>query len=69
MLPCAALLNGEYGVKDLYVGVPVVIGAGGIERIVEIAMNAEEKAAFDKSCAAVQRTGRGGEEADRLSGR
>ena len=37
VLPCAALLNGEYGIKDLYVGVPVVIGAGGIERIVEIA--------------------------------
>ena len=54
VLPCAALLNGEYGMKDLYVGVPVVIGAGGIERIVEIAMNAEEKAAFDKSCAAVR---------------
>ena len=54
VLPCAALLNGEYGVKDLYVGVPVVIGAGGVERIVEIAMNAEEKAAFDKSCAAVR---------------
>ena len=54
VLPCAALLNGEYGVKNLYVGVPVVIGAGGIERIVEIAMNAEEKAAFDKSCAAVR---------------
>ena len=54
VLPCAALLNGEYGVKDLYVGVPVVIGSGGIERIVEIAMNAEEKAAFDKSCAAVR---------------
>jgi malate dehydrogenase len=54
VLPCAALLNGEYGVKDLYVGVPVVIGAGGIERIVEIEMNAEEKAAFDKSCAAVR---------------
>ncbi|HEY2620442.1 MAG TPA: malate dehydrogenase [Acetobacteraceae bacterium] len=54
VLPCAALLNGEYGVKDLYVGVPVVIGAGGIERIVEVAMNAVEKAAFDKSCAAVR---------------
>ena len=38
MLPCAALLTGEYGVKDLYVGVPVVIGAGGIERIVEISL-------------------------------
>src|ERR1700704_2059293 len=54
VLPCAALLNGEYGVKDLYVGVPVVIGAGGIERIVEIEMNAGEKAAFEKSCAAVR---------------
>jgi len=54
VLPCAALLNGEYGVKDLYVGVPVVIGAGGIERIVEIDMNAEEKARFDASCAAVR---------------
>jgi malate dehydrogenase len=54
VLPCAALLNGEYGISGLYIGVPVVIGAGGIERIVEIAMNAEEKAAFDKSCAAVR---------------
>jgi malate dehydrogenase len=54
VLPCAALLNGEYGVKDLYVGVPVVIGAGGIERIIEIHMNASEKAAFDKSCVAVR---------------
>jgi malate dehydrogenase len=41
-------------VKDLYVGVPVVIGAGGIERIVQIDMNAEEKAAFDASCVAVR---------------
>jgi malate dehydrogenase len=54
VLPCAALLNGEYGLTDMYVGVPVVIGAGGIERIVEIKLNAEEKAAFDKSCAAVR---------------
>ena len=43
LLPCAAILNGEYGVKDLYVGVPVVIGAGGVERIVEIELNAEER--------------------------
>ena len=41
MLPCAALLTGEYGIKDLYVGVPVVIGAGGVERIVEIELNAD----------------------------
>lgn len=54
VLPCAAYLNGEYGIKGLYVGVPVVIGAGGIERVVEIQLNAEEKAAFDKSCAAVR---------------
>jgi malate dehydrogenase len=54
VLPCAAWLTGQYGVRDLYVGVPVVIGAGGIERIVEIQLNSEEKAAFDASCAAVK---------------
>ncbi len=54
ILPCAAKLNGEYGVKGLYIGVPVVIGAKGIERIVEIKLNAEEQAMFDKSVAAVK---------------
>jgi malate dehydrogenase len=54
VLPCAALLTGQYGVKDVYVGVPVVIGAGGVERIVEIKLDAEEKAAFDKSVAGVK---------------
>jgi malate dehydrogenase len=54
VLPCAAYLTGQYGIKDMYVGVPVVIGAGGVERIVEIALDATEKAAFDKSCAAVK---------------
>jgi malate dehydrogenase len=54
VLPCAALLNGEYGMKDLYVGVPVVLGAGGIERIIEVQLNAHEKAEFEKSCAAVR---------------
>jgi len=54
VLPCAAWLEGQYGIKDLYVGVPVVIGEGGVERIVEIELNAEEKAAFDKSCGAVR---------------
>jgi malate dehydrogenase len=53
VLPCAAHLTGQYGVKDMYVGVPTVIGAGGVERIIEIDMNAPEKAAFDKSVAAV----------------
>ena len=54
VLPCAAWLNGEYGIKDLYVGVPVVIGAKGVERIVEIELNSGERAMFEKSAAAVQ---------------
>jgi len=54
VLPCAAMLNGEYGVKGLYVGVPVVIGAGGVEKVVEIDLNKAEKAMFDKSVAAVR---------------
>jgi malate dehydrogenase len=53
VLPCAAWLNGEYGQKDIYVGVPVVIGAKGIERIVEIEFSSAEKAAFEKSVASV----------------
>jgi len=54
VLPCAAYLTGQYGVKDLYVGVPVVIGAKGVERIIEVQMNASEKAEFDKSAGAVR---------------
>jgi malate dehydrogenase len=54
VLPCAAWLDGQYGVKNLYVGVPVVIGAGGVERIVEIALDPGEKAEFDKSVGAVR---------------
>jgi malate dehydrogenase len=54
VLPCAAYLTGQYGVKDLYVGVPTVIGAKGIERIIEVQMNASEKAEFDKSAGAVR---------------
>ena len=54
VLPCAAWLTGQYGVKDLYVGVPVVIGAGGVERIVEITLDRDEKAAFDQSVEAVK---------------
>ena len=53
VLPCAAHLGGEYGVSDTYVGVPVVIGAGGVERIMEIELDAAEKAMFEKSVAAV----------------
>jgi malate dehydrogenase len=54
VLPCAALLKGEYGLRDLYIGVPVVIGAGGVERIVEVAFEPAEQAAFDKSSNAVR---------------
>jgi malate dehydrogenase len=54
VLPCAAHLTGQYGVNNTYVGVPVVIGAGGVERIVEIKLEGEEKAGFKKSLAAVE---------------
>jgi malate dehydrogenase len=54
LVPAAAYLDGEYGYKDLYMGVPVVIGAGGVERIVSITLTAEEKAMLDKSAAAVR---------------
>jgi malate dehydrogenase len=54
VIPCAAMLNGEYGVKGLYIGVPVVIGKDGVEKVVEVSFNAEEKAMFDKSVAAVK---------------
>ena len=53
VLPCAAHLSGEYGVSDTYVGAPVVIGANGVERIMEIELDAEEKAMFEKSVASV----------------
>jgi malate dehydrogenase len=54
LLPCAAHLNGEYGQKDIYVGVPVIIGAGGVEKIVEIALPPEQKSQFDHSVGAVR---------------
>ncbi len=54
VLPCAAYLDGQYGVNDLYVGVPVVLGAGGVERIVEIALLPEEEEAFRRSAEAVK---------------
>ena len=53
LLPCAAYLNGEYGAKDVYIGVPVIIGSNGIERVIEIALTNEEKAALEKSIASV----------------
>jgi malate dehydrogenase len=54
LLPAAAFLDGEYGYKDLYMGVPVVIGGKGIEKIVNIELSADEKAMLDKSAAAVR---------------
>jgi len=54
VLPCAAYLNGEYGVKGLYVGVPVVIGAKGVDRVVEINLDRKEREAFNNSVAAVK---------------
>lgn len=54
ILPCAAYCNGEYGVDGMYVGVPVLIGAGGVEKVVEIELTEEEKAGFDKSVNAVK---------------
>ena len=54
LLPCAAYVDGAYGLNGLYVGVPVIIGAAGVERIVEIDLNAEEQAMFDNSVGAVK---------------
>jgi malate dehydrogenase len=54
ILPCAAYLEGEYGISGLFVGVPVKLGASGIEQIVEIKLTAEEKKALDKSAASVR---------------
>jgi len=54
LLPCAAHVDGPYGVKNLYVGVPVIIGAGGVEQIVEIALDDEAKANLHKSVEAVE---------------
>ena len=54
ILPCAAYLNGEYGVKGLYVGVPVIVGASGAEKVVEIDLNSAERAMFQKSVDSVK---------------
>ncbi len=55
LLPCAAYLNGEYGLKDVYVGVPVMLGAGGVEKIIEVQLTKEEKEALHKSAEAVKK--------------
>src|SRR5204862_555881 len=54
ILPCSVFLQGEYGVSDLFVGVPVKLGAKGLEKIIEIKLTPEEDAAFKKSAAAVK---------------
>ncbi len=54
VMPCAAKLNGEYGVKGLYIGVPVIIGKNGVEKIINVELNAEEQKMFDHSVAAVK---------------
>jgi malate dehydrogenase len=54
ILPCAVFLQGEYGLKDLFIGVPVKLGAGGVEEIIEITLTADEKSALQNSAAAVQ---------------
>jgi malate dehydrogenase len=55
LLPCAAYLEGEYGYRDLYLGVPVVIGAGGLEKVVEVKLNDEERGMLKKSAESVQK--------------
>ena len=53
-LPCAAYLNGEYGVKDLYAGVPVIIGKKGVEKVIELKLEDDEKLNFNNSIKSVQ---------------
>jgi malate dehydrogenase len=54
ILPCAALLQGEYGIEDLFIGVPVKLGAAGIEEVIQIKLTGDEQAALNRSAAAVQ---------------
>jgi malate dehydrogenase len=54
IMPCSVFLQGEYGIKDLFVGVPVKLGANGVEQIIEIKLTAEENAALQKSAGAVK---------------
>jgi len=54
VLPCAALLNGQYGYKDLFIGVPCVLGAGGVEKVIELSLDDHEKKLLDNSANAVR---------------
>ena len=53
-LPCAVYLNGEYGAKDIYAGVPVIVGKNGVEKVIEIKLSENEKKDFDNSIKSVQ---------------
>ncbi len=55
VVPCAAYLDGQYGVKGMFVGVPAILGAGGVEKVIEVRLDAEEKKAFDASVASVRK--------------
>ena len=54
ILPCSVHLQGEYGISDIFVGVPIKLGAGGVREIIELSLEAEERAALEKSAAAVK---------------
>ena len=56
VVPCCAYLEGEYGQQDICIGVPVVLGKNGIEKVLELNLNADEKALFEKSAEAVRKT-------------
>jgi malate dehydrogenase len=56
ILPCAAYLEGEYGIRGYFMGVPVQIGAGGVEKVIELPLSPEEKAEMEKSFQSVKRT-------------
>jgi len=57
ILPCAAYLNGEYGISDLFVGVPVVLGKGGVQRIIELKLNDEERTQLNHSASSGKKIG------------
>ena len=56
IVPCAAYMQGEYGLDDMYFGVPVMLGRGGVEKVIEYQFDETEKAMFDKSAASVKET-------------
>ena len=56
LVPVCAYLDGEYGYKDMYLGVPVILGKNGVEKVIELNLNAEEKALLDASAQAVKKT-------------